>query len=83
MSSGGAFKPAALLPFSCAMGNGRLKLLRRPTVVSMCFAVERMAATRDKLNPIAASARQVDLNLNELREWRNSSLRTRGGKGSK
>jgi hypothetical protein len=39
----------------------------------MLHAVARLEATRDKLNPDVASVRQVDLNLADLKAWRNSS----------
>jgi hypothetical protein len=39
-------------------------------IVGMRFAVKRLEATRDRINPLVALTRSVDANLDELRAWR-------------
>lgn len=57
----------------------KLRVMRRPRVVEMCFAVKRLEMVRDKLNPDLAVTRSVDANLDALRAWRQSSAVLRKG----
>lgn len=52
--------------------------IRRPAVISMLHVVERLEVKRDQLNPLLVPLRKADQNLDELREWRNSSKTLRG-----
>jgi hypothetical protein len=45
----------------------------------MLHNVARLEAVRDRLNPELVIARRVDLNLQELKSWRNTSALTRKG----